>query len=332
MDNNQKRLDYIDILKGIAILSVVIGHMGMSAIDKAIYSFHMPLFFLISGYFLTAEKNFRDYAKDKIRQLIKPYIFTCIALLILSVLSNLVLGKNEKIVGDLLKWIYAALYGSCNDYQYPYYIKGIGIIWFLPALVWGLIIVKWFMNKKYGKICIFLLACIAYVSSKYIWLPWSIQAGAVAAVYIYIGVLLRKNNFFEKPLNRILLIISVFVWIAEIMLNISMDMAKNHFDGIFSIAGAVIICYSILCIAKKINITFPLLKRIFCFYGKNSLIIICFHTIETWMFPWSIVYSLFSLFEINGIGADIGILLGKIVFITVCTFITLRIPLLRKIF
>ena len=52
-----KRLDYIDEIRGIAILLVVVGHIiqfnGISknnSVFEFIYSFHMPLFFAISGY------------------------------------------------------------------------------------------------------------------------------------------------------------------------------------------------------------------------------------------------------------------------------------------
>ena len=54
-DGQQERLDWIDWLKGLAILFVVYGHMpfadGESNPGKMLaYSFHMPLFFLLSGY------------------------------------------------------------------------------------------------------------------------------------------------------------------------------------------------------------------------------------------------------------------------------------------
>ena len=52
-----KRINYIDLAKGIAILCVIIGHT-FSAYDQGnilvqfIYSFHMPLFFILSGWFV----------------------------------------------------------------------------------------------------------------------------------------------------------------------------------------------------------------------------------------------------------------------------------------
>lgn len=49
------RIEWVDIAKGIAILLVVLGHTGLAVgsaryLDAFIYSFHLPLFFVLSGY------------------------------------------------------------------------------------------------------------------------------------------------------------------------------------------------------------------------------------------------------------------------------------------
>lgn len=48
------RIEWIDLLKGLAIILVVMGHMpyddGCVALKSGIYSFHMPLFFLLAGF------------------------------------------------------------------------------------------------------------------------------------------------------------------------------------------------------------------------------------------------------------------------------------------
>lgn len=60
---NDLRISYIDQLKGIAILLVVLGHVigynncENSFLWRFIYSFHMPLFMFISGY--VAQMTFR---------------------------------------------------------------------------------------------------------------------------------------------------------------------------------------------------------------------------------------------------------------------------------
>lgn len=50
-----KRLQYVDFLKGFAILCVVVGHIAAfnpkcDLLIDFVYSFHMPLFFFISGF------------------------------------------------------------------------------------------------------------------------------------------------------------------------------------------------------------------------------------------------------------------------------------------
>lgn len=83
------RLTTFDIAKGIGIVLVVLGHAlrglenaGISvpyyeSLDQVIYSFHMPLFFVISGYFISksvAKKPASTLIKSKIHTLMYPYL------------------------------------------------------------------------------------------------------------------------------------------------------------------------------------------------------------------------------------------------------------------
>lgn len=70
------RISWIDFAKGIAILLVVFGHISFlpSPILGVIYSFHMPLFFFLSGVLLfRRQEAFRSFALKKTRTLIGPY-------------------------------------------------------------------------------------------------------------------------------------------------------------------------------------------------------------------------------------------------------------------
>lgn len=96
----QSRNYLIDIIKGIAILLVVIGHNIQYGSDsslrltgdffehplyKFIYSFHMPLFTLISGYLCHIRKNEtdRDYLLRKVKVYFIPiFSWVCIEFLI----------------------------------------------------------------------------------------------------------------------------------------------------------------------------------------------------------------------------------------------------------
>jgi len=75
-----RQIDYVDIMKAIGIVLVVVGHSpGLNEYAKiTIYSFHMPLFFFISGLLLSNEKlglKITDYFISQIRALGIPYLF-----------------------------------------------------------------------------------------------------------------------------------------------------------------------------------------------------------------------------------------------------------------
>lgn len=84
-----KRLVIVDVMKAICIISVIFGHIaqndGLDSIMQFFYTFHMPLFFMISGYFINIEnKTISNYIISKARRLLKPYILACIILIVIK--------------------------------------------------------------------------------------------------------------------------------------------------------------------------------------------------------------------------------------------------------
>ena len=74
-----KREKFIDIAKGIATILVIIGHCkySNSKIIAWIYSFHMPLFFMINGYFIKnsiEHLSLEEFTKRKSKQIVVPYL------------------------------------------------------------------------------------------------------------------------------------------------------------------------------------------------------------------------------------------------------------------
>lgn len=78
-----ERLTYIDSLKGIGIILVVAGHLFSpytdyldDPINQMIYSFHMPLFFFLSGFVYghSQKKSFKNAIVKKFVSLLLPYL------------------------------------------------------------------------------------------------------------------------------------------------------------------------------------------------------------------------------------------------------------------
>lgn len=46
-----ERNEYMDRTKGIGILAVILAHIGVGEFGTFLYTFHLPLFFIITGFF-----------------------------------------------------------------------------------------------------------------------------------------------------------------------------------------------------------------------------------------------------------------------------------------
>ena len=126
----------IDIMKGIAILLVVAGHMGDIPMDpwrRIIFSFHMPLFFILSGYFFKVKEPL-TLVKSDFRRLIIPYIMTAVVLILWASIFAIKGGDYSLVDVSIIK----AVYGTGSAHHSPVFGRApsIGAIWFLLALFW----------------------------------------------------------------------------------------------------------------------------------------------------------------------------------------------------
>lgn len=327
-----KRIHYFDIAKGIAMLCIIAGHLGNVKINQLVFSFHVPLFFLVSGYFLNDKLPLAEYVRDKARRLAIPYVaaWACITVGELIKIYNLehsVIGALKTLANQVL----AGLYGNGSEIHWiflggGYGVPTVGAIWFLPALFFALIIVRYFMQWEYGGICIFLVALLGYESGKAAWLPLSIQSGMVAASFVYLGMLAHKYKIMEKKLPKEIFAGTVALWVFCILFCGELYLVENRFNhGLLDYAGALAGGYVVLRLSKMLEEKMRLISRVLLFFGENSLIVMCVHAVELKVMPWE------ELLEgILGHGMlDVFIYLAvKVAF---CGGITLLLVMARKI-
>ena len=68
------RVTYIDIARGLAIIAMVVGHcIGFGLGRDLIFAWHMPLFVLVSGMFITEGTSLRKVLARNVRKLLLPY-------------------------------------------------------------------------------------------------------------------------------------------------------------------------------------------------------------------------------------------------------------------
>lgn len=194
------RLLWVDTARGLAMLCVILGHMGLNNLNILIYSFHMPLFFLIAGHFQKKE-NHIIFIKKKAKTLLVPYLFTGAVLIFFTQLNNtakIILHRDDAQSAKYLlaEWLKAVCLGSGarKDFIFVRSDIAVGAIWFLLALFFAQVLVNLLINKKYGIISLTIIAFIGIISAKFIWLPLSIQAGAAAVIYVAIGQIYQKRG------------------------------------------------------------------------------------------------------------------------------------------
>lgn len=325
----KKRINYLDIARGIGILCVIAGHMGIDKITAFVYPFHMPLFFLISGYLLDTCQDMRGYMQKKMRQLLIPYTFTCMGVCALSVLKSYILSGTDQIWSALGSSVLSSFYGAGVNYNLPHQIKEIGAVWFLLALMWALLIVKSFVHVENGWVYVGVIAYVSYITSQYIWLPFGIQAGGTAAVFVYVGYLFREKQGGEikdeMQIHGLLVVAGVFLWLFEFRYGFLVLMAANEYPkGVFSMISALLICYVVLSVAYLIDKKLKITKEILLFLGKNSLVILCFHLIEIYVIPWNMAYSFFDMFSVVKVLQYIIVFVLRALFVVVCTGLLIK--------
>ena len=204
------RISWIDISKGITILLVILGHVlpNESFLKNIIFSFHMPLFFFISGYLFKITSCKEITKKGFYRIVIPGYV--CVLLIYFGyVIFNYFFkaGENENIFICLIKLLISLVYMSGDNVKQLEFIKPIGAVWFLTALFLIRIIVAFLENKKINRlkiICILMFSSfVGYEVGKVIFLPWSLDIVPLGATYFYIGFLCKEGNWINRITEKI---------------------------------------------------------------------------------------------------------------------------------
>lgn len=192
----RKRNDYIDVLRGIAIILVVIGHCiqygsGLNygrnlifydnILFKWIYSFHMPLFMLISGYlFYFSEQKYttKELIKNKFLTIMVPLFSFSTIIAIINIVKHGITGNVLMLFLSFIR----------------IYLEHFWFLWALFLFSIGMILInKIFKNQN--KEYIYL---IIYIISFVVPDRWVFHVFKYVYPYYIIGYLFNKNKNFKN--------------------------------------------------------------------------------------------------------------------------------------
>ena len=275
------RLDWVDVAKGIGILSVIAGHMGVGAINRIVFPWHMPLFFILSGVFLSGKLEIRSFIRAKGRALLIPFAYTALVLIVLEFLWGVKAGGLDASAFRRAGYtLISALLGSGSASVFGF--GPIGAIWFLQALFIALVINRMVLSKHCLWIVMF-LAIIGAVSSRIVWLPFNIQSGFLASLFVFLGV--RFKRFILASPSSLLCLVGALCLMASLMVKPRNLCVVTCSGNLLFYCLSPLIVYFVLVVARGLD-TIPLLRHIFTFFGRNSLMILCLHLIELNEMPW----------------------------------------------
>ncbi|HLO14207.1 MAG TPA: acyltransferase family protein [Anaerolineales bacterium] len=287
-----KRIEYLDIARGIGILLVVLGHNDFGAVspffEQVIYSFHIPLFFFLSGYFINTSLSFFDYFKKRFHSVLKPYLFTIFLIYFVSV-SFEKMGFQTAIVR-----IAKSLYGT------SYYIDWVPL-WFLPSLfvvsLYAFVFLT-IMNRlrngwvTWGILLVTLAASLPFLHTFYPFtisvfgrehefygLPFSLDLIFLSGFFFILGNEARQMTA-EKTFDNIFLLISTGIGL--IVLNLLFPYKISFADRVYdsflvNTAEAILGILFVLALSRQIEIHTARPGRLFKYFGSISLIILLFH-------------------------------------------------------
>lgn len=283
------RIAWIDFAKGVTIIIVVLGHViiGRMDLNKFIFVFHMPFFFIMAGYLLNLDKwsgadNYKKFEAKLYNRLLRPYF---LAELLWYPIWFVVCHE-----AGFLKY----LWGWCATNPFEAFImifigngNGKGLIltqlWFLPALFFTEIIFIKLYNRLNAIGAEILTLTVVVASSLGIYfanffvMPWGVDIALAAQIFILAGVLIRKHNIIERINLQVAFVLSLIIIVA-FCFNVRIDMNYRCYGNVLlfyagGIAGTLLIMkLSALMTEGKV---FELISA--C--GRQSMMILVMHLI-----------------------------------------------------
>jgi fucose 4-O-acetylase-like acetyltransferase len=299
----KQRIEIIDVVRGISIILVIIGHLpsvfGYGGLLSDLSLFRMPLFFFISGTIFSVKKPVGFFILQKSDQLLKPYLVTLLFLVILNGISS-----NHVPLQELI----GIAYGNRDTIEWK-------PLWYLTHL-W-LVFIFSYLFCKYSNITerpfgqrifiisiLFIIGClISNIMSPVTidlpqlsnttqptnssGLPFRFESLLISASFFLLGSTIKEyvKNFSPNALGGVIAF-SVFLFSA-ILTPAYVDLGKGEYQyPWYALPASLSGIYGVIFAAYYVR-KLSLLKQALITCGESSLFILIFH--------WFIQFKLYSL-------------------------------------
>ncbi len=278
----------VDRLKGLAILAVVLGHIS-SPLTGFIFSWHMPLFFFLSGFFIKIEDNVRDFlVKGFKRIMIYFFVFAVLGFLATYFRNILLHKENESILSGLAGIFFWMDMEHLNHYGF--------VLWFLPALFWGkfvnYLLLKFVKNKVVVGGLILIIFYLA-INLK-VKLPFVLDIGLISSLWIFAGYIVF--NFWKENILKYWQYLMAVIPLSLIFLPIpDLNLSLRSFSSpVYNVFYSLLVIVFLFVLFNKVN-SRNKLNDLLGYLGQNSMFLFIFHPYTN-----NIVYLIISRFFVDG--------------------------------
>lgn len=312
----------LDLLKAVAILFVVFGHcMNGGSARTYVYTFHVPLFFVIAGITFRYDSLFKQFIVKKVKRILIPYYLVgCLSILFFKLLgrySAAALESKKDASASILKLIKGLLYGSGMKGGLAFN----SALWFLPCLFCVACFLYLFlslMGKTYlktkclllaGVIISVLLVCQYKGMKLNINWPYEIDTAVKMLPFSLVGYVIKDiyaqledKNRLLKGLGAVLcLIVGAFLSMKVTYINYLVDL---YGELAFFYVGAMFSCIGYILLSSIVKDVPSWVEYI----GRNTMIVLLFHKFPILFFQTVIPISAKAL-KANNIWMGITITL-----------------------
>lgn len=239
MNNRQHNIDFLRLICALLVVCIHCTNYSFREYILPITRIAVPIFFIISGYFLYSDNN--EYTKSKIRKSIKKiskiYIISLIVFFIYALIDGYINNNfNALKIGP---WKLFVFITNCSSLFFPYDFH----LWFLIALIQGLILFyplsKWISNHmKIVVIISFILIILnpilknidINIYNKITYIPFY-NVIFMSFPYLFIGYYIKSELCNIN--NKFLYILLCLFTITSIIESVYIKSIENYFSTLF---------------------------------------------------------------------------------------------------
>ncbi len=329
-----QRKKWIDLVKCIAILVVMVNHSGLDAGQVKFWGgmFFVPVFFVVSGFtYQSREESFAKFLGRKAGRLLLPYIAANGILFAFFAFKDVFLrdGNLSDMWIDFLGILYARnrlfswetptlLFSGGNANVFFYEILN-SPTWFLPALFLTIVLFEGLvrMTGRNGRKLLLAAVILLCMANLYhylfpLLLPWSIDALAYFLMMFLWGYFMRRKDFlayFDRHKWILCILFGVFLVFALINGSANYSIGDYGKSAMMALYNALVSSTVLVFVCYKSERFIP---RWLTLPGRHSMWILCYHlfvfemlkAVFPNMHPGIMIWITAALLTVAGIGKE----------------------------